>query len=155
MEQCACDSGYVLSGKMCVPLEQCGCQSEKFGGYFTLGYTFRSKTCDERKEYTCTTPFGELDELDLGPCPENTQCADGECVTAECPNPSAPRNGNILCSGLAEGAVCNFTCNNGYRMNGEATIICMEESGAFAWDNQEKVDTFIQSNSKYWVMFYS
>ena len=80
VEQCACDAGYVLSGKECVPLRQCGCQSEKFGGYFTLGYKFRPKSCDERKEYTCTTPFGELDEVDLGACPAKTQCVDGECV---------------------------------------------------------------------------
>ena len=53
VEQCSCDPGFVLSGKTCVPLRQCGCQDDKFGGYFTLGFKFQPKTCDERKEYTC------------------------------------------------------------------------------------------------------
>ena len=80
VEQCSCDPGFVLSGKTCVPLRQCGCQDDKFGGYFTFGYKFHPKTCDERKEYNCTTPFGKLDEVDLGPCPAKTQCVNGECV---------------------------------------------------------------------------
>ena len=63
---------------------------------------------------------------------------------AECPIPYAPENGDISCTGLAEGAVCTFTCKEGYRMNGEATINCMDNSGTKAWDNQEK-STIVQS----------
>lgn len=48
-EGCACDEGYVLSGKDCVPLKECGCQHGD--RYYRLKEVFYTQDCE--MECTC------------------------------------------------------------------------------------------------------
>nr|XP_054605671.1 alpha-tectorin isoform X1 [Nothobranchius furzeri]XP_054605672.1 alpha-tectorin isoform X1 [Nothobranchius furzeri]XP_054605673.1 alpha-tectorin isoform X1 [Nothobranchius furzeri]XP_054605674.1 alpha-tectorin isoform X1 [Nothobranchius furzeri]XP_054605675.1 alpha-tectorin isoform X1 [Nothobranchius furzeri] len=47
-ESCVCNTGYVLSGGVCVPLENCGCSFE--GWYYNAGETFWTEGCSQRCE---------------------------------------------------------------------------------------------------------
>jgi len=46
-EACVCDEGYLLSGKDCVPVNQCGCMIG--GKYYKAGDTWMNEDCSERR----------------------------------------------------------------------------------------------------------
>ncbi|CAH1252404.1 ZAN [Branchiostoma lanceolatum] len=62
-EGCECDPGFLLSGKMCVPEEQCGCD-DGVGRYYIIGERWsedgRSCVCEAGNTTTCV----ECDEAE-------------------------------------------------------------------------------------------
>ncbi|KAI4881806.1 hypothetical protein NFI96_003653 [Prochilodus magdalenae] len=76
-EGCFCNEGYVRSGGLCVPVEQCGCLYNGF--YFHIGEKFWTPECSERCE--CFAP-------------NDLRCSSASCSpTQEC----AVRNGLLGC----------------------------------------------------------
>ena len=45
-------------------------------------------------------------------------------LAVHCPDPGVPRNGRRVMRGANIGAIATFSCNHGYRLIGEASIIC-------------------------------
>ena len=44
-----------------------------------------------------------------------------------CLPPSTPSNGHMICSrGYLEGSECTVTCNQGYELQGNSTLTCLE-----------------------------
>uniref|UniRef100_A0AAZ1WZ66 VWFD domain-containing protein n=1 Tax=Oreochromis aureus TaxID=47969 RepID=A0AAZ1WZ66_OREAU len=50
-ESCICDSGYILSGGVCVPHDECGCSFE--GRYYRSGQTDGERGCRPNSYETC------------------------------------------------------------------------------------------------------
>ncbi|XP_052094934.1 zonadhesin-like [Mytilus californianus] len=71
-EGCACEEGYILSGKECVKAEDCGCSSDV--GYIALGDEVLSADCT--KNYKCIriNGTGNLIEEAANKCHENAIC---------------------------------------------------------------------------------
>ncbi|XP_077065364.1 alpha-tectorin-like isoform X1 [Siphateles boraxobius] len=67
-EGCFCDEGFVRSGGLCVPVEQCGCLYDGF--YYQIGEQFWDSTCSQRcqcfapNDLRCTASF----------CPAAMEC---------------------------------------------------------------------------------
>ncbi|XP_072906120.1 zonadhesin-like [Hemitrygon akajei] len=68
-EGCECDSGFVLSGDLCVRLEDCGCLDYN-DDYYQSGDKWLNKRCDTK----CTCSKGQL-SCKAHKCNENSVCA--------------------------------------------------------------------------------
>ncbi|KAK2876066.1 hypothetical protein Q8A67_020162 [Cirrhinus molitorella] len=68
-EGCFCDEGFVRSGGLCVPVEQCGCLYDGF--YYNIGEQFWDSTCSQRCE--CFAP-NDL-RCSASSCPAAMECA--------------------------------------------------------------------------------
>ncbi|XP_052426097.1 alpha-tectorin-like [Carassius gibelio] len=68
-EGCFCDEGYVRSGGLCVPVEQCGCLYDGF--YYNIGEQFWDSTCSQRCQ--CFAP-NDL-RCSASVCPPALECA--------------------------------------------------------------------------------
>ncbi|KAM9425858.1 IgGFc-binding protein-like [Pholidichthys leucotaenia] len=73
-ESCVCDSGYILSGGVCVPHAECGCSFE--GRYYRSGETvILDEDCGRR----CSCSFGSMTCRSYGCGPlESCRVRDGE-----------------------------------------------------------------------------
>ncbi|XP_034292514.2 zonadhesin [Pantherophis guttatus] len=90
VEGCASDPGYVLSGLVSVPYDQCGCSS--FGQYYQINETFVTEDCSQR----CTCQATRVLDCSPNRCGPGEICAvsnyvrscfqDNACLSSPCQN---------------------------------------------------------------------
>ncbi|XP_063159000.1 zonadhesin-like [Candoia aspera] len=109
VEGCASAPGYVLSGLVSVPYNQCGCSHNS--QYYQINETFMTEDCSQR----CTCRFTEVLECSPAGCGEGEICAvasyvrdcfrDSPCLSSPCQNEGT-------CQEASGGFVC--LCLEGY-----------------------------------------
>ncbi|KAG8504406.1 Complement receptor type 2 [Galemys pyrenaicus] len=70
-------------------------------------------------------------------CLQNhTWSVPNRCIRRRCPNPGDLVNGNMLIDGdITFGSTITYSCNDGFRLIGESSLMCILMDNTVGWDN--------------------
>nr|CAB3266741.1 sushi, von Willebrand factor type A, EGF and pentraxin domain-containing protein 1-like [Phallusia mammillata] len=134
----SCDTGYILDGSSttvcnhdqtwgsppptCTRISCSQLTRPSYGSVICSDGSFFGSRCS----YSCNTGYKVKGESTLTCTVDGWDHGSPECIRIECsPSLRAPLKGEIQCTdGAFYNSHCQFSCNNGYRINGSETVVC-------------------------------